>query len=204
MEPGRISEGTGGSPGLSFSSSDKGGIQSVPVGNHIAYEGSDHHPKRAFAHAFSLRFFMHLQGWPAVRGSPGFEPPKCHRGTAFFGRHQPPKTTACMIRPGTNVNRPAITSAPAKIEIIVILWARTLWRRAARTPNTSMIGVKIDSRWIGLQGPNSLIWWIQNELSATTAISTTQIQPSVRCGSVPLGAANCTTPSTNAAIAAKA
>ena len=30
-----------------------------------------------------------------------------------------------------------------------------------------MVSVKIDSRWIGLQGPTSLIWWIQNELAAT-------------------------------------
>src|ERR1700752_4720560 len=39
---------------------------------------------------------------------------------------------------------------------------------------------------------------------AITAISVTQIQPMVRCGSVPLRAANWTSPSTNAAIAAKA
>jgi len=62
----------------------------------------------------------------------------------------------------------------------------------------------IDSRWIGLQGPTSLSWWIQNELAATAAIRTTQIQPMVRCGSVPLGAANWTIPSPSAAIAAKA
>ena len=45
---------------------------------------------------------------------------------------------------------------------------------------------------------------IQNELSATDAISNTQIQPIVRWGKVPFGAANCTTPSTKAVIAAKA
>ena len=67
-----------------------------------------------------------------------------------------------------------------------------------------MTSVKIDSRWIGLQGPTSRIWWIQNELTATVAISVTQIQPRVRWGSVPLGAANWTRPSTKAAIAAKA
>jgi hypothetical protein len=38
----------------------------------------------------------------------------------------------------------------------------------------------------------------------TVSISTTQIQPIVRCGIVPLGALNCTTPSTNAVIAANA
>ena len=36
------------------------------------------------------------------------------------------------------------------------------------------------------------------------AISATQIQPTVRCGKVPFGAANCTMPSANAAMAAKA
>jgi hypothetical protein len=54
------------------------------------------------------------------------------------------------------------------------------------------------------RAPNSLSWWIPNELAATVAISTTQIQPMVRCGSVPFGAANWTIPSASAAIAAKA
>ena len=67
-----------------------------------------------------------------------------------------------------------------------------------------MIGAKIESRWIGLNGPTRRISWIQNELIATTNISSTQIQPMVRCGNVPFGAANCTMPSANAAIAAKA
>ena len=62
----------------------------------------------------------------------------------------------------------------------------------------------IDSKWIGLQGPSNRISWIQNELAATTAIRPTQIQPIVRCGSVPFGAASCTTPRAKAAIAAKA
>ena len=47
--------------------------------------------------------------------------------------------------------------------------------------------MKIDSRWIGLQGPTRRISWIQNELAATMAIRPTQIQPTVRCGSVPFG-----------------
>ncbi len=67
-----------------------------------------------------------------------------------------------------------------------------------------MASVKIDSRWIGLQGPTSRIWWIQNELTATVAIRATQIHPSVRWGNVPLGLANWTMPSTNAVMAAKA
>src|SRR5712692_2755163 len=45
---------------------------------------------------------------------------------------------------------------------------------------------------------------MKNELIATTNIIATQMPPSVRCGSVPLGAANCTRPSTKALIAAKA
>ena len=31
------------------------------------------------------------------------------------GLSQPPNTTACMMRPGTKVNRPAITNAPRKM-----------------------------------------------------------------------------------------
>jgi hypothetical protein len=46
--------------------------------------------------------------------------------------------------------------------------------------------------------------WIQNELVATVTMSRTQIQPMVRWGSVPLGAASCTAPSPKAAKAAKA
>src|ERR1700733_15073035 len=71
-------------------------------------------------------------------------------------------------------------------------------------PSGTVISTKIDSKWIGLQGPHSLIWWIQNELAATASIKTTQIQPMVRWGNVPFGAASWITPSTNAAIAAKA
>ena len=44
----------------------------------------------------------------------------------------------------------------------------------------------------------------QKALIETASISNTQIQPIVRCGIVPFGALNCTTPSTNAVIAAKA
>ena len=67
-----------------------------------------------------------------------------------------------------------------------------------------MIGEKIDIRWIGLHGPHSLMPWIQKLETATAAIRPTQIQPMVRCGSVPLGAANWTMPSTKAPIAANA
>ncbi len=67
-----------------------------------------------------------------------------------------------------------------------------------------MIGAETDSRWIGLQGPHIRMPWIRNDDALITSISTTQIQPSVRCGSVPFGAASCTMPSMKAAIAAKA
>ena len=50
----------------------------------------------------------------------------------------------------------------------------------------------------------SRIWWIQKELTATDAIRHIQTQPSVRWGKVPFGAANCTTPSRKAVMAAKA
>jgi hypothetical protein len=45
---------------------------------------------------------------------------------------------------------------------------------------------------------------MKNALMLTTNISEIQIQPTVRCGSVPFGAASCTAPRTNALIAAKA
>ena len=45
---------------------------------------------------------------------------------------------------------------------------------------------------------------LQEPLTVTMAIRPTQIQPTVRCGSVPFGAANWTRPSAKAAIAAKA
>lgn len=39
-----------------------------------------------------------------------------------------------------------------------------------------------------LNGPTVQIVWMKNDESATSAMSTTQIQPSTRCGTVPLGA----------------
>src|SRR5260370_41243749 len=57
---------------------------------------------------------------------------------------------------------------------------------------------------MGLQGPMSRMWGIQRELTGTDAIRHIQTQPSVRWGKVPFGAANCTTPSRKAVMAAKA
>src|SRR5438270_9280540 len=45
---------------------------------------------------------------------------------------------------------------------------------------------------------------IQNDDAGTAAIRATQIQPIVRCGSVPFGAANRTRPGANAAMPVKA
>ena len=66
---------------------------------------------------------------------------------------QGPNTTAYMTRPGSSVNRPAMTSAPVKMPIIALRWRWTRWRRACTTASGSMTSVKIDSRWIGLNGP---------------------------------------------------
>jgi hypothetical protein len=77
---------------------------------------------------------------------------------------------------------------------------------AARPPHRQRQhnSAEIDSRWIGLHGPSSRSWWIQNELTATVAISKTQIQPMVRWGKVPLGCRELDHASTKALIAAKA
>src|SRR6202165_3871091 len=115
-----------------------------------------------------------------------------------------PNTTWCMMRPGTSVNAPAMTRAPRKREIMARRCSATRWRCAAHTASGRGISVKIDSRGIGLHGPHSRIWWIRNELSATASMRPTKIQPMVRWGMVPFGAANCTMPSAKAAIAAMA
>src|SRR5215831_3588654 len=109
-----------------------------------------------------------------------------------------------MMRPGMRVKRPATTSAPAKMAIMALRCLPTRWRRACKTASGSIASVKIASRWIGLHGPHMCSSWIQNELVATVTMSRTQIQPMVRWGIVPLGAASCTAPSPKAAKAAKA
>jgi hypothetical protein len=38
-----------------------------------------------------------------------------------------------MIRPGTKVNSPAMTSPPLKIPIMILRWRRTSWRCALKT-----------------------------------------------------------------------
>ena len=79
-----------------------------------------------------------------------------------------------MIRPGTKVNSPAISSAPANIAIMALRCWGTRWRRACRIANGSVASVKIDSRWIGLHGPHTRRSWIQNDVMQMTSISATQ------------------------------
>src|SRR5258705_6515009 len=72
------------------------------------------------------------------------------------------------------------------------------------TAGGSMISVKIESRWIGLHWPHTRRSWIQNDVVVTVTIRATQSQPMVRWGNVPFGAASCTAPRANAALAANA
>lgn len=115
-----------------------------------------------------------------------------------------PNATACMMRPGKSVKAPAITRAPRNIEIIALRCAGTRCLWAASTASGKVTRVKIDSKWIGLQGPQALIWLIRNEAMATASMSNTHIHPTKRWGIVPFGAASCTTPSVKAPSAAKA
>jgi hypothetical protein len=80
-----------------------------------------------------------------------------------------------MMRPGTNVKRPAISSAPTYSPIMVERWRDTEWLCAAQTPSGSIASVKIDSRWMGLQLLQMRNSWIQNELMATISISAAHV-----------------------------
>src|SRR5437879_3415030 len=104
METGRISEGSGGSPGLLSSGSDKGESGQFSAENHIAHRGSDNHPEALRTRCFSARFFMDLPGLEAsltslagtaISGPERQRPKRCFRSSAYW-----PKTAACMIRPG--------------------------------------------------------------------------------------------------------
>ena len=110
-----------------------------------------------------------------------------------------------MMRPGINANRPAMISAPPNSPIMVRLC------RAARGNHADNEHDQREDRQQVDRAPRPdparapvRSSWIPNDEPATTVISATQIQPSVRCGSVPFGASNCTSPSANAAIAAAA
>src|SRR5437899_7188141 len=88
METGRISEGSGGSPGVLFSGSDKGKSGQFSAENHIAHRASDNHPEAPWRGGFSARFFMDLRdrkrfAWDAPK--PAFSGP----GKAAAGRDFP-------------------------------------------------------------------------------------------------------------------
>ena len=69
-----------------------------------------------------------------------------------------PSATACMMRPGRNVNTPAIPSAPPKIEIIALRCCITRFLCACSTASGSVTSVKIKNEdGSGLNGPTSLI-----------------------------------------------
>src|ERR1700730_6577909 len=61
METGRMSEGTGGSPGSLSSLSDKGKSGRFFVRNHIAHRGPLNHPIVTADSGFSLRFSRDLR-----------------------------------------------------------------------------------------------------------------------------------------------
>src|SRR5206468_3680208 len=97
METGRISEGSGGSPGLLSSGSDKGESGQFWAENHIAHRGSDNHPEALPSIGFSARFFMDLPGSEAVRlvlagtgiSGTGNRPPNRVSGAALLAENHP-------------------------------------------------------------------------------------------------------------------
>src|SRR5258705_8485483 len=133
MDTGRISEGAGGSPGFVSSGSDKGEIRSILGPNHIAYRGPPNHPLTGLPERIFSSFFQRLTS-PSALSAAAAKPPlfEAEKRLAWGPRFSQsnrylPNTTLCMIRPGTSVNSPASTIAPAKIDIIVILCERK-WR----------------------------------------------------------------------------
>ncbi len=70
---------------------------------------------------FFPSFFHALTRLEPVRRRPSPRGLEASFGKPLFGADYWPNTTACMIRPGMKVKTPAMTSAPKKIEIIVIL-----------------------------------------------------------------------------------
>src|SRR5260370_37078779 len=107
MDPGGISEGPG-SPGLGVSLSDKDGFRdpgcyATDIGDP---RPSDHRQTGPPAMFFCEEIQL-LSGYcGGALGSPG--------AAAGLG----PNTTSCMMRPGSSVNAPAMTSAPRKSEIM--------------------------------------------------------------------------------------
>ena len=94
------------------------------------------------------------------------------------------------MRPGTKVNPPAMTRAPTKRNSIAFRCLRTLWRRAAVTATGRLTTVKSVKRCIALKGPNVQVVLTKSELTATTIINATHVQPTIRCPVVPFGLAS--------------
>lgn len=72
-----------------------------------------------------------------------------------------------MIRPGSRVNSPVITSAPRWSPVIVQRWAATAPRRAEITVRTRAARVNTDRRWIQLNGPTWRRPEVPNALGAS-------------------------------------
>lgn len=100
------------------------------------------------------------------------------------------------------MNTPATTSTPASSSSIARLCLAILWLRAWFTASGNRISVRIGRPWMMLKGPKLQTMWFRNDEAATIVVSPTQIQPMVRCGKVPLGAADRTTPGPKAVNAA--
>ena len=131
MDTGRISEGAGGSPGFVSSVSDKGGNPVSSCSESYSVSTVPKPPLNGAAQAdFPLVFpETYEPGDPPSRGPwkqslealrrGRFGNENASRRTAFFQGYDGPNTTLCMIRPGSSVNSPAITSAPEKMKIMM-------------------------------------------------------------------------------------
>src|SRR6185437_8850274 len=115
METGRISEGADGSSGPLSSGSANGESGQFRIDNSYSVSGALKPPLAGSKKGFFPSFFQRLTGpEPACAKAlkTGSETGlKIVSKTALQG----PKTTVCMIRPGSSVNRPAMTSAPVKV-----------------------------------------------------------------------------------------
>jgi len=107
-----------------------------------------------------------------------------------------------MIRGGTKVSAPAITSPPRKIPCIDLRCPEIRPVRACHTATGSITSTNTEIRWMNENRPGPATSLIQKLDSAT--INPTNTQPNSRCGGVPLAAANCNSPSIKAATAAAA
>jgi hypothetical protein len=60
-----------------------------------------------------------------------------------------------MIRPGSNVSSPATQRAGKHRDHDAAMRGDAMAGRPPHTPSGSITSVKIDSKWIGLQGPTN-------------------------------------------------